>query len=53
MNEREDLCVVCGEPSSALICSECEALIGAKPLRSTPTVGATPARTLAGVQADD
>jgi hypothetical protein len=53
MKEPEDLCVVCGDPSAALICAECQRLIGAKPLRTTPPRASAPARPLSGVQTAD
>ena len=53
MNDEQDLCVVCGEPSAALICSECKALIGAKRLRPTPTTVSAPVHTLANVDAEE
>lgn len=37
MNDFRDPCVVCGEPSAALICSECNRLIATTPPSSTPT----------------
>ena len=46
MNACDDVCIVCGEPSKALICRECQALIGAKPLRAEPTEAlSVPAKT--------
>jgi hypothetical protein len=53
MKEPEDLCVVCGDPSAAVICAECQCLIGAKPLRTTAATAPAPARPLAGVQTTD
>jgi hypothetical protein len=37
MNGYDDVCVVCGELSAALICDECQNLIGAKRLRAEPS----------------
>lgn len=36
----EDCCVVCGDVSAALICRECQALIGARPLEPEATAPA-------------
>ena len=45
MNGCDERCVVCGEPSAALICFECEALLRADGAmsRKPPMLASTPA----------
>jgi hypothetical protein len=51
MNGGDDLCVVCGERSAELICRECQALIGSKPLRTERTKASESVRTRTAVHA--
>jgi hypothetical protein len=58
MNGFDELCVVCGDPSTTLICDECETLLHAKPRASRVPNAPTPASarsltTLAGIAPGD
>ena len=51
MNRYEVGCVVCGEPTSALFCDECERLLRMSPFKTTAFEPWRP--VAAGVETDD